>query len=276
MAEDKKNKKIKSKMKDMLAKLLFVFTKFTWFFGLLIASIVLLTLYRFIIQPQYQKILDRQEDLRQLNFEGEIQRLQEHLTSLEHFITLSDAITKEEVANIDRLLSNEPDLLILKIKFEKLMQQYDAIEVTVTFSQPTFFSQNVVIEVQEVAERRRLVDLSNFFDNNANVEENEPTNAGETEILLGEIPIDITVTFATYFLAKDFLRDLEKLVPLVDIRTISLSVEVTVEDDEIEESEEIIEIVDEEPGADDDEEVESISGTTTLTLSGVIQIANIQ
>lgn len=263
----KEEKTEKQSAKDIFAKLVYVFAKFSWFFGIIIALIVLLTLYRFIIQPQYQKILDRQEEIRQLNLEGERGILERHLVNLEKFITLSSAITEEEKQSVDKLLRETPDLLVLQIQFEKLIEKYNTQNPSVSFGEVSFDEEEELSDEPDV-ERERVIDLSSFFDEtqlNAPVETKDEENP---EVVRGVIPIDISVTFEDYYQAKDFISDLERLVPLVDFENIS----ITISNSEEEADDDTVTEV----PADDTEDTlaeEFGNGATELTLSGVIQVA---
>ena len=263
MEDKEKEKKSKKSPKDFFAKLIYLFAKFSWFFGIIIAVIVLLTLYRFIIQPQYQKIINRQEEIRQLNLEGEREKFQQHLVSLQEFITLSDAITDEEIQSLNKLLSGSPDLLVLQIQFKKILDRYNVSNTSITLGEVTFLNEDAEEEVS-VDERERIVDLSSFFEEPEDEAVDDASSDDILKVESGQIPISISATFIDYHTAKDFINEIEQLTPLVDFQSIDLTIDQTEEEDG--------EVV---AGGEADESG-PIAGSTTISLSGVIQIAAIK
>lgn len=259
-------KQQKTSSKDILAKGLFVFARFSWFFGIIITIIVFFSLYRFIIQPQYEKLLQRQSEIEQLNLEGERTALANHVKKLQAFIQLSGTITQEDKNNLDTLLQDVPDTLVLQIQFEKFLEEYAPLESSIEIGEPTYETMQGSEEAP-ASTRTSIIDLSSFFEdegiapprvNNAN-DDTVPT------IVLGTIPLDMTVSFNDYFAAKDFLRDLEKRVPLIDITTLQVTVEQEVTSA----------VTGDDAGSGASTPVEE-GAVTTLTLTGTIHIASQQ
>ena len=273
MVEEKQNKQSGKRKGETFAKIVFVFAKFSWFFGIIIALAVLFSLYRIVIQPQYQKIFAKQEQIRTANLEGEKGKLQVYLNSLERFITLTDAITKEDKNNLNKILQDVPDELVLEIQFDSLMEKYDTQESSVTLGEPVFFdAENGEAPEEAREDRERIVNLSAFFDEQEEPVADPSPNTTLPQIITGEIPVTISATFIDYFTAKDFLRDVEQLVPLVEVQTLSITVDSSEEEDADEELIEPEDIIDPE-----DEVVElPSSGMTTILISGVLKISKIK
>ena len=240
---------------ELFARIFYIFGRFSWFFGILIALIVLVSTYRFIIQPQYQRIIAQQAELERLNLEGERQALSNHIVQLESFITLSETITQEDKNNLERLLQDAPDLLVLQIQFEKFLEQYNTENPQVIFGEPSFTLPTSNEQAAPAEARESIIDLSGFFDEPATQETTQQSSSEQPQIVLGTIPVDITITFNDYFLAKDFIRDVEALVPLIDIKSLSIGVTQSVSNTEGEGEE---------------------GGGAAVTLSGVMHIATEQ
>jgi hypothetical protein len=258
MEQEQQEQKTQKRGFETIAKFFYISARFTWFFGIIITAIVFFSLYRFVIQPQYRDILVKQEEVKQLNLQGEKTALIEHLKRIQEFISLSSAITQEDKHNLQTLLQDAPDELVLRIQFERFLEKYSATESSVTIHDPVFtnIQEDVVGDVPQ--SRESIIDLSNFFEDGPNVDAPVEEDKVPT-IVLGTIPIDISISFTDYFLAKDFIRDIEGLVPLIDITTIAITTTAprTPETEGTETSEEPIENL----------------GEASVSVSGFINIA---
>ena len=224
MNKTKQPEQQRNKVTELFVKFFYIFDRFSWFFGILITAIVLVGMYRFLIQPQYQKIVIKQAEIERLNLEGEKTRLKQHIERLNRFIELSNAITDDDKNHLDILLQDISDTLVLQIQLEKYFEKYDIENSSVTIGEAMYESDESESAVT-ARTRDSIIDLSGIFEGfQAEDVYQQPSQRQVKKIILGSIPITMILELKDYFAVKDFIRDLETIVPLIDMHSININI----------------------------------------------------
>lgn len=211
---------------SFIFKLALYIERFIWFFSIGLAMVVLLAGYFFILKPQYEKMIARQQELQIYGLEAQERRLALYIKELKYFIGLFDVITDEDKNRLHKLLGARPDNLTLHIQIEKLFQKHNLLFAGLNISGDIkFFSTKADIQEDE-GRTRSIIDLSKLLPGgDSNEEELEKFNEEDNQYLnLYYIPISFSLNTDDYYAVKDFLRDLEMRFPLIDVESLTLSV----------------------------------------------------
>lgn len=221
-----KSKNKKSTSPAFLLKTLLFFEKFIWIFGIFLMGVVLLVGYRFVLLPQYQQLIKRQQEMEAKGLEEKKLELMHYLADLKFFITLSDSITKEEKNQLYALLAPRPDPLELSLQFEKLFNEHNLEFPGISISESEPKPQ--VDGTSSDEEGRSVVDLSRLL-GRGDEEEIDPAlmehqTMDQPEIEIGYLKLNFSLRTENYFAIKDFLRDIEHRLPVMDVESINISV----------------------------------------------------